>query len=97
MTARKSSSCLIFTGSAYNKMLSYPQNKAFPMCFSTSYSIGMLGFPYPPVRSAHSPILIVGRHAARAGLNVADATPHEAVHKRITKGISRMTTLQGAL
>jgi hypothetical protein len=97
MTARKASSCRIFTGTAYNKMLSYPQNKAFPMCFSTSYSIGMLGFSYPPVRSAHSPILIVGRHAARAGLNVADATPHEAVHKRITKGMSRMTTLQGAL
>jgi hypothetical protein len=96
MTARKASSCRIFTGTAYNKMLSYPQNKAFPICFSTSYSIGMLGFPYPPVGSAHAPILIVGRHAARGGLNVADATLHEAVHKRITKGMSRMTTLQGA-
>jgi len=62
----------------------------------------MLGFPYRPVRSAHSTILIVGRHAASGGLNVAGATFHEAVPKHITKGhmtkgMSRMTTLQGAL
>jgi hypothetical protein len=97
MTARKASSCRIFTGTAYNKMLSYPQNKAFPICFSTSYSIGMLGFPDRSVRSSHSPMLIDGKHAASAGLNVADATHHEAAHERITTGVSRMTTLQGAL
>jgi hypothetical protein len=78
-------------------MLSYPQNKAFPICFSTSYSIGMLGFPDRSVRSSHSPMLIHGKHAASAGLNVADATHHEAVHKHITTGMSRMITLQGAL
>jgi len=42
-------------------------------------------------------MLIHGKHAASAGLNVAGATHHEAVHKDITTGMSRMTTLQRAL